>query len=218
MTTSPLLGTPFSNHRPVSLAPQIASPRSFAAPTRASTPEARGRAKDLVAATDRLLLEATDAQRSARVALLEYRAAMRLAQDDADIEIRQAMLLEALGKGRDADRAIERASRIDRRLTEHVAGVSPEAGGFLAEPPEGVPAIAVRGFQILEQISQPTAPSDQSPSHADSRSAIAWLSEAWERRWGITRESPMLHARAMGESDAWQMDKADRAARQAEKP
>jgi hypothetical protein len=129
---------------------------------------------------------------SARAVLHDYRSAARFASDDAEVEIRIAILFEALGKRRDADRAIARAERIDRRLAETISSVSPDAGGFLAAPPEGVPAIAIRGFQILDELAAGTAGSVPSPEPAPQQlPVLAWLSEAWARRWGPSAASAM---------------------------
>jgi len=73
---------------------------------RPSTPAARERARQLVAVGDLALQQGRDGPVAARAALAEYRAAGRFDQEDADIQIRQAILHQALGQGRDADRAI----------------------------------------------------------------------------------------------------------------
>ncbi len=154
-----------------------------------STPGARDRAKQLVMTGDIRLLETSDGATAAKAALADYRSAARFANDDADIEIRQAMLYEALGKRRDADRAIARAERIDGRLARPLETVPADAGGFLAPPSPGMPVIAVRGFAILEEIGT-TTPPDMGEASGETHAILAWLTEAWAHRWRATTAAP----------------------------
>jgi hypothetical protein len=189
-TTSPYLGTIYQGNPsviprrpPTTLVQPIAAPASPAAPTLPSTPQARSRAEELVAATDRMLREARDTGDAARAALQEYRSAMRFARDDADIEIRQAMIYEALGKRRDADRAIDRATRIDARLSRPLRQGAENAGGFLAVAPLGQPLIATRGFVILDEITAMPPQAASTNPVTERPAVIEWLADAWSRRW-----------------------------------
>lgn len=193
-TTAPVLSLPVTAFPSVSSLRAVPMPAVSIAPAHApasgpSTPEARDRAKELVAAGDRRLLDATEGPAAAKASLADYRSAARFARDDADIEIRQAILYEALGKRRDADRAIERAARIDRRLAGTINVVPADAAGFLASPPPGMPVVAVRGFAILRDAQEPAEPS---PDARPASPVIHWLSEAWARRWGPSAASAML--------------------------
>lgn len=199
VTTSPYLGTMHQSPPSViprrassTLLPPIVPHAAPAATALPSTPQARSRAQEIVAATDQMLRDATDAGVAARSALVEYRSAMRFARDDADIEIRQAMLYEALGKRRDADRAIDRATRIDARLSRPLAQGEDDAGSFLAAAPVGQPSIVARGFVILDEIAA-MAPRSPSPSSVNERPVVVeWLFDAWARRWGATAEAANL--------------------------
>ncbi len=152
-----------------------------------STPGARDRAHQLVAAGDLRLVTGTDGPTAAKASLADYRSAIRFAKDDADIEIRQAILYEALGQRRDADRAMARAEQIDGRLGRSIETAPADAGGFLAAPPPGIPVIAARGFVILEVIAASASPADRAEPAAEQPATLMWLSEAWARRWGTTR-------------------------------
>lgn len=194
-TTAPMLSLPVTSFPSVSSLPAVPVPPVSIAPAPASgpsTPEARDRAKELVAAGDRRLLDATDGPAAAKASLADYRSAARFARDDADIEIRQAILYEALGKRRDADRAIERATRIDRRLAGTIDTVPADAAGFLASPPPGMPVVAARGFLMLEVIATSAGPSAAAEPVAGRSPVINWFSEAWGRRWGPSAASAML--------------------------
>ena len=85
-----------------------------------STIGARERAKQIVAVGDLRLAGGIDGPTAAKAALADYRTAARFVNDDADIEARQAILYTALGKHRDADRAISRAEKIDGRLARTI--------------------------------------------------------------------------------------------------
>lgn len=159
-------------------------------PMAPSTPGARERAKQLLMSGDTRLVAATDHVAAAKESLAEYRAAMRFVNDDADIEIRQALVYQALGKRREADKAIGRAEKIDGRLTRPLAPVPDSAGGFLAGPPPGLPVIAARGFAILDEIAS-LVPATESSTRPG---ALAWLAEAWAHRWGTTDTAAMLVA------------------------
>lgn len=172
-------------------APPGAAPRPSGL-DHASTPGARERAKLLVSAGDRRLVDGAERVTAARAALGEYRSAMRFVRDDPTIEIRQAILWEALGKRRDADRAIARAERIDGRLARPLGPEPQDAGGFLGAPPAGRPAFVARGFLILDEITA-LAPPAESPNPESGRPAIVeWLGDAWASRWGARDGSAML--------------------------
>lgn len=151
---------------------------------RPSSPGARERARQLVALGDLALREGREGPVTARAALAEYRTAGRFDQEDADIQIRQAILHQALGQGRDADRAIARATRIDGRLGDPFETVPPDAGGFLAPPPAGTPVVAVRGRAILEEIAAGAEAAEAAAESAGRPPVIVWLEQAWLSRWG----------------------------------
>jgi len=163
---------------------------------RPSTPAARERARQLVAVGDLALQQGRDGPVAARAALAEYRAAGRFDQEDADIQIRQAILHQALGQGRDADRAIVRATRIDGRLGNPFETVPPDAGGFLAPPPAGTPVVAVRGRAILEEIAAGAQAAEATAEPQGRPPVITWLERAWLGRWGGSRAPPVAPARS----------------------
>jgi hypothetical protein len=194
-TLAPILSAPTIAYPSVSSLPtvptRVAPIASAHSPVPGTiTPAARDRIKELVAAGDMLLVNGTEGPTAAKAALAEYRSAARFTKDDADLEIRQSILYEALGKRRDADRAVERATRIDRRLGESLDAVPADAGGFLAPSPPGLPVVAERGFVILRGMQA----TDEQPSGRSAPPVIEWLSEAWARRWGSSAVSAMLPA------------------------
>jgi hypothetical protein len=178
--------------------PAVGAPSHLAPPppgtSQTSSPGARDRAKQLVAVGDRHLTAVGNREASAKAALAEYRSAVRFIRDDPDIEIRQAMLYEALGNRRDADRAIARATTIDGRLTRPLENVPDEAAGFFTAPSPGLPAIAARGFAILDEITAGVARAASPEAARERPVAVVWLAEAWARRWGTTGASVMLDA------------------------
>jgi hypothetical protein len=161
---------------------------------RPSTPGARERARQLVAVGDLTVREGREGPVAARAALAEYRAAGRFDQEDANIQIRQAILLQALGQSRDADRAIARATGIDGRLGHPFETVPPDAGGFLAPPPAGTPLVAVRGRAILDEIAAAAA-AEAAAEPQGRPPVVAWLEQVWIGRWGGSLADPAEPAR-----------------------
>lgn len=160
-------------------------------PARPSSPGGRARAQRLVTAGDRRLLEDDDGPLVARAALGDYRAAARSAQDDPDIQIRLAILHQAIGQSRDADRAIARATQIDGRLAATLDPVPPDAAGFHASAPPGIPAVMARGLAILREI----AAADERPAGAPSPAPVLeWLEAAWNDRLERAVAAPVLRA------------------------
>jgi len=146
---------------------------------RPSHAAARQRAGRLVAAGDRRLREGDDRPAAARAALGEYRAAARFIQDDTDLLIRQAIVQQALGRHRDADRAVTRAVQLDGRLSAPIGAADPAEAGFLASMPAGIPAVAARGLVILREIAATRSPETES----EAGGVLAWLETSWRGRW-----------------------------------
>lgn len=176
---------------PPSLVPGPVAASGGAIPARPSSPGGRVRAQRLVGAGDRRLLEGGDGPVVSRAALGDYRAAARSAQDDADIQIRLAILHQALGQRRDADRAIARATQIDGRLATTLDAVPPDAAGFHASAPPGIPAVMARGLAILREI----AAADEQPVVAPAPAPVLeWLEAAWSERLGRAAADPVARA------------------------
>ena len=113
-------------------------PRAVASP-RVATSRGRHRAKDLRAKGDQMLREVAGDPVGLRAVADLYRRAAAAAVDDPDIHIRHAIALVAVGRHKDADRAIEKATAIDGRLADRPAGESA--------------AVVVRGHVILREIA-----------------------------------------------------------------
>jgi len=148
------------------------SPPAAAAPIRPSTPASRARARRFVAAGDKHLLGPGDGPIAARAALDDYRAAGRFAQDDCDIQIRQAILHVALGQPEAANRVLVRATQIDGRFA-----ASQEAATAAGSGPH-LPVAAVRGEAILREITAAGGAAD-----APARAVLDWLEAAWKDHW-----------------------------------
>lgn len=135
---------------------------------------ARRRAARLVATGDRHLRAArAGVPAGARAAVDAYRRAAAAAPDDADIRIREALALVALGDANAADVALLRATAIDGRL----AAAPPRRGDAPPDPVFGdraadaAPPLAARGTAILREIGGVDA--------AD----VEWLAARWGERW-----------------------------------
>lgn len=160
-----------------------ATPQSGGRPAlvRGSTAIARLRAARLVAAGDRHLRAAQAGPASLTAALDSYRRAAAIAEDQPDIQLRQALVLVALGRQDQADAAIGRAVAVDGRLA---AVAAPPAAGlqvaadpiFGDRPANAVPPFAARGTAILREIAAQTGGDGGEP-------AVAVLADRWSRRF-----------------------------------
>jgi|688.fasta_scaffold49525_6 hypothetical protein len=175
----------------VARAPQAARPVIAAAPqgggrtavVRASTGVARLRAARLVAVGDRHLREADGDPVRLTAALDAYRRAAGIAQDQPDIQLRQSLVLVALGRQDQADAAIGRAVAIDGRLAPTPV---PPANGLRAvaatdpifgdRPAGAAPPFAVRGAAILREIAA------QAGDDGAGR-VVATLADRWSQRF-----------------------------------
>lgn len=183
-TTRPRAGTMVANAA-AGPPPVIASgpaPGGRRTLLRASSPAARLRAARLVAVGDRHLREAGGDPARLNAALDAYRRAAAIAQDQTDIQLRQALALVAVGRDAQADEAIGRAVAIDGRL----AAVPPRAADglqavgadpvFDGQPATGRPPFAVRGAAILREIAG-------QPGGDEGREVVALLADRWSRRF-----------------------------------
>lgn len=117
--------------------------RAAAVGPRPSAAQGRRRAKELVATGDRLLREAAADPVRLRTAADAYRRAAAAAADDPDIHVRHAIALVALGRDREADLAVQRATKIDGRLVDRPG-----------ERAAGQPApVIARGVALLRSIA-----------------------------------------------------------------
>lgn len=123
---------------------------------RGSNPEARARARKLVAVGDRHMRAALDAPGKLTAALDAYRRAVRIAPDLPEVYVRQAIACIALEREDAAARAIAMVAAIDPRLADD---------------------IDAHGRATLAEIwHQPDADRpDAVPKH--------WIAAHWERRW-----------------------------------
>jgi hypothetical protein len=155
------------------------------APIRASTGLTRLRAARLMARGDAQLREAGQDAARLEAALASYQQAATAAQDQPDALIRQAVVLEALGRRVAAETALDQAVAVDGRLADTAAAVHrvAVAGGepdpiFDGRPQADLPPLAARGVAILREIG---AEADAGGKPAP---AIAWLADRWSARWG----------------------------------
>jgi hypothetical protein len=188
---TPWLGAaarPGNNAIGVESRPVIASaPRAAGrhAPIRASSGAARLRAARLIARGDAQLREAGQDPARLETALASYRNAVAAAQDQPDALIRQAVVLEALGRRAAAESALDQAVAVDGRLAG-TAGVANRVAArddapdpiFDGQPPADLPPLAVRGVAILREIGAESVQEGNPPP------AIAWLADRWSARWG----------------------------------
>jgi hypothetical protein len=164
--------------RPVVAAAAAGRPVVF----RASTGIARLRAARLVAVGDRHLRAAQGDPARLTAALDAYRRAGAIAQDQADIQLRQALVLVALDRQSQADEAVGRAVAVDGRLAPPPA--PPAAGGpalaaadpvFGDRPAVGLSPFAARGAAILREIA--------GQGDGDAGRAVAPLADRWAQRF-----------------------------------
>jgi len=115
-------------------------------------------------------------------ALDAYRRAGAIAQDQADIQLRQALVLVALDRQSQADEAVGRAVAVDGRLAPPPA--PPAAGGpalaaadpvFGDRPAVGLSPFAARGAAILREIA--------GQGDGDAGRAVAPLADRWAQRF-----------------------------------
>lgn len=144
---------------------------------RASNRVSRLRAARLVALGDRDLREAERDRAKLTAALDHYRRAIAAAPDQPDHHVREAVVLEALGRRDQADEALARAVAIDGRLGAGGDGAGPSDPVFDPRPADGRPALAVRGAEILAAIGR------QAGGNEGARESLAWVSDRWSRRW-----------------------------------
>lgn len=160
--------------------PALPQPPAQRAMVRASNAASRLRAARLVAVGDRHLREAEGNPGRLRAALAAYRSAARIAADQPDTLVRQAIVLTALGDEDEANDVAAKAAAIDGRL---VAVAEPPRPGLAPDPvfgeraDEGLPPLVARGTAILREIGAEAAAGEDRP-------AIAWLAKRWSTRWG----------------------------------
>lgn len=179
------VGIPFAAARPGSVQPGLARPDlpqlAVERPVvRASNAAARLRAARLVAVGDRHLREANGNPGRLRAALVAYRSAARIASDQPDTLVRQAIALTALGETTEADQVAARAAAIDGRMASAAPALRPGLPAdpvFGDRPADALPPLAARGTAILREIGA------EAEAGAD-RPAIAWLARQWAARWG----------------------------------
>jgi hypothetical protein len=185
--------------RPVVAAVPSPSGRSVA--VRPSTGIARLRAARLVAVGDRHLRAAQGDPARLTAALDAYRRAAAIAQDQPDIQLRQSLVLVALGRQDQADAAIGRAVAIDGRLATVPA---PAAAGLRAvaaadptfgdRPAGTAPPFVVRGAAILREIAS------QADGDAAAGRVVATLADRWSQRFdgrlgALAVDGPPPHGR-----------------------
>jgi hypothetical protein len=172
------IGIPFAATAPQR--PALEQPVVERAIVRASNAATRLRAARLVAVGDRHLREANGNPGRLRAALAAYRGAARIARDQPDTLVRQAIVLTALGDAAEADEVAAKAAAIDGRLA---AVAEPPRPGLTPDPvfgersQEGLPPLAARGTAILREIGAEAAAGEERP-------AVAWLAKTWASRWG----------------------------------
>lgn len=177
--------------RPVTVAaaalqprPVIAATRRGAgrpAPIRASTGVSRLRAARLIARGDTQLRDAGQDPARLEAALESYRQAAAVAQDQPDILIRQAVVLEALDRRQAATSVLDQAVAVDGRLADTVAVAHRGAAAdpiFDGRQSADLPPLAARGVAILREIGGGDG------AGGDASHAIAWLADRWSARWG----------------------------------
>lgn len=155
-------------------------------PVRASNAETRLRAAKLVAIGDGHLKAAVGERSRLAKAMDAYRRAASVAQDQADTHLRQAIVLEAMGRTEAADKAIERAVAIDARLGDDAAAAQaaqrrlppdPVFGDRTANTPT---TLASRTTGLLERIFRDPA----GPVGAAMPAAENWIAARWTARLG----------------------------------
>lgn len=142
----------------------------------------RQRAHKLVAIGDRHLRDAAADRVAApaklHAALDAYRRAEKIAADEPDTCLRQAIVLTALDRATDADKAVGRAVAIDGRLAESPAAVAdatrPPADPVFGDRPLGAPTLlAERSASLLAGIFSAAGAASDEPN---------WIADSWQRR------------------------------------
>jgi len=153
---------------------------------RSSNADARLRAGRLVAVGDRHLRDAIDTPAKLVKALDAYRRAAKIAADQPDTHLRQAIVLTALNRGDDAASAVARAAAIDARL-----GSDPQAALAAAERLPPVPALRRPAVGAITQVG-PTPLAARSASligrifkdsPAGDDAQGNWIADRWSRQW-----------------------------------
>lgn len=158
--------------------------RRFATATpdtvRPSNPAARDRAAKLVATGDGHLRAALADRAKLQRALDAYRRAEKIAADQPDTLLRQAIVLTALDRTDDAQAAVTRAIAIDGRLAEApapavAAADQPPPDPVFGDRPLGGPTLlAERSAGLIGGIFGNDAGDVGGPN---------WIADRWSRRW-----------------------------------
>jgi tetratricopeptide (TPR) repeat protein len=158
--------------------------RRFAAATpdavRPSNPAVRDRAAKLVATGDQHLRAALADRTKLQRALDAYRRAEKIAADQPDTLLRQAIVLTALDRADDAQAAVKRAIAIDGRLAEDsapavAAADQPPPDPVFGDRPLGSPTLlAERSAGLIGGIFWNDAGDVGGPN---------WIADRWSRRW-----------------------------------
>lgn len=153
----------------------------IASAPRGTSPVARLRAARQVAIGDRHLREANGDAVALRQAVEAYRRAARIAGDQPDTYIRQAIALVALGERGQADAAIARAAALDGRLAASAPPrIEAAPDPVFGDRPAGSPApLVARGQMILRQI----AAVPESGTAVDGEPMLAGVAARWAERF-----------------------------------
>jgi hypothetical protein len=149
---------------------------------------ARLRAARLVAVGDRHLRTAVQDPAKLAAALDAYRRAATIAPDQADTFLRQAIVLTALERTTDAEKAVDRAVAIDARLGRDAAAAvaaqqrlppDPVFGDRPDQPDMGPMTLVSRSTGLLARIfpKQPAADGPVVPAGAN------WIATRWSQQW-----------------------------------
>jgi hypothetical protein len=155
---------------------------------RSSNGMARLRAARLVAVGDRHLRTAVQDPAKLAAALDAYKRAATIAPDQADTFLRQAIVLTALERTDDAEKAVDRAVAIDARLGRDAAAAvaaqqrlppDPVFGDRPDQPDMGPMTLVSRSTGLLARIfpKQPAADGPAIPAGAN------WIATRWSQQW-----------------------------------
>lgn len=169
-------------------APQLALGRAAggdvapAIAIRSSNGAARLRAARLVAIGDRHLRAAVQVPAKLSAALDAYRRAATIAPDQADTFLRQAIVLTALERPDDAEKAVGRAVAIDARLGDDATAAVAAQDRLPPDPvfgdrPDGSPTtFSSRTASLLTRIFR------EEPA-ADGPAGANWIATRWSQQW-----------------------------------
>lgn len=163
---------PTGHVRQVAMAPRDA--------VRPSNAAARDRAAKLVATGDQHLRAALADRTKLHRALDAYRRAEKIAADQPDTFLRQAIVLTALDRADDAQTAVTRAIAVDGRLADAPApalagGDRPPPDPVFGDRPLGGPSLlAERSAGLIGGIFREEAGRIDGPN---------WIADRWSRRW-----------------------------------